>query len=127
VAGSCPGGIFLPRDERKKINVQDKCHPITPNFRQVDVFGGYTAAAGCAFIQSSNLPPRLQGMAMVCEPLDGIASRATPEYIRESLLEPSKVLAKGYETTGLSPMPPMGDLFSPQELADIQSFLQTLK
>src|SRR5204863_1075793 len=52
----------------KRINVQDKCHPITPNFRQVDVFGGYTAAAGCSFIYSANLPPRMQGRAMVCEP-----------------------------------------------------------
>lgn len=52
----------------KRINVQDKCHPITPNFRQVDVFGGYTAAAGSSFISSANLPPRMQGKAMVCEP-----------------------------------------------------------
>ena len=60
-------------------------------------------------------------------PLDGIASRGTPEYIRESLLEPSKVLAKGYEQLKVSPMPPMGDIFSPQELADIQAFVLTLK
>lgn len=52
----------------KKINLEDKAHPITSNYRQVDVFGGYTAAAGSAFIYSSNLPPRLQGKAMVCEP-----------------------------------------------------------
>lgn len=52
----------------KKINVEDKVHAITPNFRQVDVFGGYTAAAGSAFIESAKLPPRLQGKAMVCEP-----------------------------------------------------------
>jgi putative membrane-bound dehydrogenase-like protein len=52
----------------KKINLEDKAHTITPNFRQVDVFGGYTAAAGSAFIESANLPPRLQGKAMVCEP-----------------------------------------------------------
>jgi hypothetical protein len=32
----------------KKINVVDTCHTITPNFRQVDVFGGYTAACGSA-------------------------------------------------------------------------------
>ena len=53
--------------------------------------------------------------------LDGIATRATPAYIKESLLEPSKVLAKGYEGLGLSPMPPMGDIFSEQELADRKS------
>lgn len=52
----------------RKINLEDKAHTITPNFRQVDVFGGYTAAAGSAFIESANLPPRLQGKAMVCEP-----------------------------------------------------------
>ncbi len=59
--------------------------------------------------------------------LDGIATRGTPEYIRESLLEPSKVLAKGFEALEMSPMPPMGDLFNEQELADIQVYLQTLK
>src|SRR5205085_37020 len=32
------------------------------------VFGGYTAAAGSAFIESAKLPARLQGRAMVCEP-----------------------------------------------------------
>lgn len=52
----------------KKINVVDTCHTITPNFRQVDVFGGYTAAAGSNFIYSNALPKRFQGMAMVCEP-----------------------------------------------------------
>lgn len=59
--------------------------------------------------------------------LDGIATRKDRSYIRESLLEPSKVLAQGYEGTGLSPMPPMADIFSPQELEDIQAYLQTLK
>lgn len=60
-------------------------------------------------------------------PLDGIATRATPAYIKESLLEPNKVLAKGYESLGTSPMPPMGLILKPQELADVQAFLQTLK
>jgi len=52
----------------KKINVEDRAHAITPNYRQVDVFGGYTAAAGHMFIESASLPARLQGKAMVCEP-----------------------------------------------------------
>jgi putative membrane-bound dehydrogenase-like protein len=71
---------------------------------------------------------QLKGQGSTVGPaLDGIATRGTPEYIKESLLEPSKVLAKGFEGTGLSPMPPMGDIFGPQELADVQAFLQTLK
>ena len=70
----------------------------------------------------------LKGQGSTVGPaLDGIATRGTPAYIRESLLEPSKVLAKGYETLTMSPMPPMGDIFSPQELADIEAYVLTLK
>lgn len=52
----------------KKINLVEKAHTITPNFRQVDVFGGYTSAAGSSFLYSKSLPSRYQGCAMVCEP-----------------------------------------------------------
>ncbi|HUS33749.1 MAG TPA: PVC-type heme-binding CxxCH protein [Verrucomicrobiae bacterium] len=45
-----------------------RMHPNTPNVRMVDNFGGYTAAAGHAFIVSDALPPRLQGKALVTEP-----------------------------------------------------------
>ncbi len=69
--GGIPATVF-PAGMRgmsaKKINVEEKAHAITPNFRQVDVMGGYTAAAGSSFIYSASLPPRLQGKAMVCEP-----------------------------------------------------------
>ncbi|WP_395745211.1 PVC-type heme-binding CxxCH protein [Prosthecobacter sp.] len=58
----------------KKINIVDACHTITPNFRQVDVFGGYTSAAGSNFIYSDNLPKRFQGKAMVCEPTMKVVS-----------------------------------------------------
>jgi putative membrane-bound dehydrogenase-like protein len=59
--------------------------------------------------------------------LDGIATRATPAYIHESLIEPNKVLAKGFEKLGVSPMPPMGLILKPQELEDVKAYLQTLK
>jgi putative membrane-bound dehydrogenase-like protein len=52
----------------KKINVVSEAHTITPNYRQVDVFNGYTAAAGSSFVYSANLPARFQGKALVCEP-----------------------------------------------------------
>ncbi len=70
----------------------------------------------------------LKGQGSAVGPsLDGIASRTTPAYIHESLLEPSKVIAKGYEQFKISPMPPMADIFSPQEIADIEAYVQTLK
>ncbi len=59
--------------------------------------------------------------------LDGISKRKDAAYIQESLLEPNKVLAEGYQALGASPMPPMGLIVKPQELADIQAFLQTQK
>ena len=45
-----------------------RMHPNTPNVRMVDNFGGYTAAAGHAFMVSDALPARLQGRALVTEP-----------------------------------------------------------
>jgi putative membrane-bound dehydrogenase-like protein len=45
-----------------------RMHPNTPNVRVVDNMGGYTAAAGHAFMVSDALPARLQGKALVAEP-----------------------------------------------------------
>jgi cytochrome c551/c552 len=59
--------------------------------------------------------------------LDGIATRGTEAYIRDSLLEPSKVIAKGFEQYTISPMPPVTAAFTPQEQADILAFVLTLK
>jgi putative membrane-bound dehydrogenase-like protein len=69
--GGIPASLVPPGQRvmtARKINTEEKVHTITPNFRQVDVMGGYTAAAGSSFIYSDKLPARLQGMAMVCEP-----------------------------------------------------------
>lgn len=51
-----------------KINVIGEAHAVTPNFRQVDVMGGYTAAAGSWFVGTTNMPERVRGNALVCEP-----------------------------------------------------------
>ena len=58
--------------------------------------------------------------------LDGIAIRADKAYIVESLMDPNAKLAKGFESLGVSPMPPVGVLLKEQDLADILAFLQTL-
>ena len=59
--------------------------------------------------------------------LDGIAVRASKDYIVESLMDPNAKLAKGFENLGISPMPPLGVLLKEQDLADILAFLGTLK
>jgi putative membrane-bound dehydrogenase-like protein len=75
--GGIPAGTF-PKGMRgmsaKKINVVGEAHTITPNYRQVDVMNGYTAACGSAFVYSANLPARMQGKALVCEPTMKVVS-----------------------------------------------------
>jgi mono/diheme cytochrome c family protein len=79
-------------------------------------------AAACVLCHS------LKGQgSTVGPPLDGIAARKDAAYIKESLLEPNKTLAEGFQQLGVSPMPPMGLILKPQELADVQAYLQTLK
>jgi len=104
---------LLPTEEESRPVVADAK-------RGAELFHKHPAA--CVLCHS------LKGQGSTVGPaLDGIATRGTPAYIRESLLEPSKVLAKGFEQLKISPMPPMGDIFSPQELADIQAFVLTLR
>jgi len=82
----------------------------------------YKHPAACVLCHAVNGQGSAVGPA-----LDGLASRATAAYIHESLIEPSKVIAKGFEQYTVSPMPPAGDIFGPQEISDIEAFLQTLK
>ncbi len=58
--------------------------------------------------------------------LDTIASRKQEDYILESLVDPGATIAEGYQGK-VSPMPPMGVLLKPQELADVMAYLMTLK
>ena len=58
--------------------------------------------------------------------LDTIATRKQEDYILESLIDPGATIAEGYQGK-VSPMPPMGVLLKPQELADVMAYLMTLK
>jgi mono/diheme cytochrome c family protein len=70
----------------------------------------------------------LKGQGSAVGPaLDGLAAKFDAAYIHESLMNPNAKLAKGYENLGVSPMPPAGLLLKPQELADLEAFLATLK
>ncbi|MEC9056262.1 MAG: c-type cytochrome, partial [Verrucomicrobiota bacterium] len=58
--------------------------------------------------------------------LDSIATRKQEDYILESLVDPGAAIAEGFQGQ-VSPMPPMGVLLTPQELADVMAYLMTLK
>ncbi|MEP3208115.1 MAG: PVC-type heme-binding CxxCH protein [Maribacter sp.] len=54
--------------------------PITKNYRQVDVFGGFTAAAGHHFYTARNYPKQYWNkVAFVCEPTGGLVHIAKIE------------------------------------------------
>ena len=58
--------------------------------------------------------------------LDTIATRKQEDYILQSLVDPGATIAEGFEGK-VSPMPPMGVLLKPQELADVMAYLLTLE
>jgi mono/diheme cytochrome c family protein len=58
--------------------------------------------------------------------LDTIATRKKEDYILQSLVDPGATIAEGY-VGKVSPMPPMGVLLKPQELADVLAYILTLK
>ncbi|MBA4054920.1 MAG: dehydrogenase, partial [Marivirga sp.] len=52
----------------QKIDGHYAMHPITDKVRQVDVFGGFTAAAGHNFYTARAYPEEFRNIAFVCEP-----------------------------------------------------------
>ena len=60
----------------KMIASSSTFHPITPNIRQVDVFGGYTAGCGHAFALSDAFPPSYRNkIAFVNGPTGNLTGR----------------------------------------------------
>jgi uncharacterized protein len=63
-----------------KIDGHYAMHPITPHVRQVDVFGGFTAAAGHNFYTARNYPREFWNkVAFVCEPTGHLVHMARIE------------------------------------------------
>lgn len=67
----------IPNNGSVKIDGHYDMLPITPNYRQVDVFGGFTAAAGHHFYTADNYPENYHNrIAFVCEPTGGLVHQA---------------------------------------------------
>lgn len=65
---------------RKKIDGHYAMHPITRNYRQVDVFGGFTAASGFKFYTARQFPEKYWNrIAFVSEPTGNLTHRAIIE------------------------------------------------
>lgn len=59
----------IPAEGNKKIDGHYAMHPITTHVRQVDVFGGFTAASGHHFYTARDYPANYWNqVAFVCEP-----------------------------------------------------------
>jgi putative membrane-bound dehydrogenase-like protein len=61
--GGIPASVYASGKglTAKSVASTPQFQPITPNIRQVDVFNGYTAAAGHAFANSNNFPEAWRG------------------------------------------------------------------
>jgi uncharacterized protein len=71
---------FLPRAGSLKIDGHYEMRPITPNFRQVDVFGGFTAASGFSLYTARSFPREYWNrVALVSEPTGHLLHRAIIE------------------------------------------------
>jgi uncharacterized protein len=79
--------IGLPQHQLRALDPQatgaapimgfSQLHHLSPYLRQVDVFGGYTAAAGHHFTASATLPPHISSnTALICEPTGHLVSMA---------------------------------------------------
>ena len=78
-----PDGYFqgiqgIPKTGSKKIAGYYAFHPITENIRQVDVFGGFTAAAGHNLYTARAFPREYWNqMALICEPTGNLLAMGT--------------------------------------------------
>ena len=74
------GLVGIPAQGSLKIDGHYDMKPITQNYRQVDVFGGFTAAAGHHFYTARNYPSWYWNkVAFVCEPTGGLVHIAKIE------------------------------------------------
>lgn len=78
----------IPAQGSLKIDGHYNMLSITPNYRQVDVFGGFTAAAGHHFYTARNYPKSYWNkVAFICEPTGGLVHIAKIEKEGAGYLE----------------------------------------
>ncbi|MRI00494.1 dehydrogenase [Kriegella sp. EG-1] len=78
----------IPAQGSMKIDGHYSMQPLTPNIRQVDVFDGFTAAAGHHFYTARNFPRNYWNKAaFVCEPTGGVVHIAKIERDGAGYLE----------------------------------------
>jgi len=65
----------------------------------------------------------LDGAALVGPTLKGIAGRADEKHLRQSILEPNAVIAEGYPAA----MPSFAGVLTDQQMADLLTYLKTLR
>ena len=65
----------------------------------------------------------LDGAKLVGPTLKGIASRSDDAFLRQSILEPTAVVTKGFEPS----MPSFAGVLTDQQLADLLAYLKTLR
>ena len=78
--------------------------------------------------------PSMAGIAtraaiLIASPAYKGAARSAPEYIRESILNPSAYVVPGptFGAAGQSVMPPLGTLLKPDEVDQLVAYLATFK
>ena len=76
------------KDVASKLDGHYSMHPITNNYRQVDVFGGFTAAAGHNFYTARSYPKEYWNkIAFIAEPTGHLLHRAILESYGSGFIE----------------------------------------
>jgi nitric oxide reductase subunit C len=92
-------------------------------------FSCHSTTAGTVIVGPSMAGMATRAAALVASPSYKGAARSGPDYIRESILNPSAYVVPGptFGAGGQSVMPPLGALLKPEEVEQLVAYLATFK